>query len=69
MNEFAGTLPQNFTKLHHLANGSNSVGAVDEEMQTSDVPRETGTRELIAIIAAFETSPVKTMSVLQPASL
>ena len=37
-------------------------------MQTSEVRRETGVKELIAIFSPSDFSPAKTLSVLQPAS-
>ena len=60
---------EKYLKSPLLDNESSSVGAVDDEMQTSEVRTDTGISELIAIIYSSDCSPAKTLSLLQPASL
>ena len=66
---FAGTLLQRFIKIHHLGNDSSSIGVDDEEVETSRVWVETGTRGQTAIVSTSDFYPAMTLSVLQPASL
>ena len=49
MNESVRTVPRKFIKFLLLGNKSNSVGAVDEKMQTTEVQRDTGISEKVAI--------------------
>ena len=53
----------------HLDNESSSIGAVDEKMQTIEVRRRAGIREQIAILSPSDSSPAKTLSVLQSVRL
>ena len=66
--EFAGTLPRKFIQHRHLVVGSTTVDPGARGGECSSLPPKEKISEDVAVIAATDTSPAKTVAIMQTKS-